>query len=81
MNHEKIAQMRAKGNKQTYAQVVVDFLTQKADPNQVIITAGGNLIKYAGDLTTRTTDLTTAKIIWNSVIITEGVKIFGFRYW
>ena len=52
MNHDKIAQMRAKGKKQTYPQVVVDLLTQKADPNRVRITAGGNLIKFAGDLTT-----------------------------
>ena len=39
MNHDKIAQMRAKGKKPTYAQVVVDFCPQKADPNQVRITA------------------------------------------
>ena len=63
MNHDKIAQMCAKGKKPTYTQVVVDFCPQKANPNQVRITAGGNLIKYVGDLTTRTTDLTTAKML------------------
>ena len=38
------------------------------------ITAGGNLIKYPGELTTRTADLTTTKIVWNSVKKTEGAK-------
>ena len=38
----------------TYARIVVDFRPQKKDPNRVQITAGGNLIKYPGELTTRT---------------------------
>ena len=69
--------MRAKGKKSTYARVVVDFCPQKEDPNRVRITAGGNLIKYAGELTTRTLDLTTAKMLWNSVISTDGEKFMG----
>ena len=32
----------------TYANIVVDNRPQKAYPNRVIITAGGNLIKYIG---------------------------------
>ena len=36
--------------------------------------AGANLIQYPGELTTRTTDLTTLKILWNSVISTEGAR-------
>ena len=40
------------------------------------MTAGGNLIRYAGELTTRTADLTTAKIIWNSVLSTPGATYF-----
>ncbi|KAL7549119.1 hypothetical protein ACHAWF_015108 [Thalassiosira exigua] len=42
------------------------------------MTAGGNLIKYAGKLTTRTADITTAKIIWNSVLSTPGAKYACF---
>ena len=45
----------------TYARIVVDFCPQKKDPNRVLITAGGNRIKYPGELTTRTADLTTLK--------------------
>ena len=38
----------------TYARLVVDFRPPKDDPNRVRITAGGKLIKYPGELTTRT---------------------------
>ena len=41
------------------------------------ITEGGNLIEYPGELTTRTADLTTSKILWNSVLSTEGAKFMG----
>ena len=77
MTHDQIAQMWAKGKKPTYARVVVDFFPQKEDPNRVRITAGGNLIKYSGELTTRTADLTTAKMLCNIVIRTDGAKFMG----
>ena len=47
----------------TYARIVVDYRPQKEDPNRVRITAGGNLIDYPYELTTRTADLTTTKIM------------------
>jgi len=58
----------------TYARVVVDFHLQKADPHRICITSGGNLINYPGELMTRTADLTTSKLMWNSVLSTEGAK-------
>ncbi|KAL7528763.1 hypothetical protein ACHAXR_002616 [Thalassiosira sp. AJA248-18] len=58
----------------TYARIVVDYRPQKKDPNRVRITAGGNLIDYPGELTTRTADLTTSKILWNSTISTLGAR-------
>jgi hypothetical protein len=61
----------------TYVRIVVDFRPQKKDPNRVRITAGGNLIEYPGELTTRTADLTTSKILWNSVLSTEGATFMG----
>ena len=48
--------------------------TAKTDPNRVRITLGGNLIDYPYKLTTRTYDLTTSKLMWNSVISTPGAK-------
>ena len=58
----------------TYARIVVDYRPQKNDPNRVRITVGGNLITYPGELTTRTADITTSKIMWNSVISTPGAR-------
>ena len=58
----------------TYARVVVEFRLQKIDPHRIRITAGGNLINYPGKLTTRTANLTTSKLMWNSVLSNEGAK-------
>ena len=55
----------------TYARVVVDFRPQKEDPNCVRNTAGGNLIRYPDELTTRTADLMVSKIPLNSVLSTD----------
>ena len=73
INHEEIKCIPG-DRTVTYACIVVDFRPQKTDPNRVRITVGGNLIDHPYDLTTRTADLTTSKVIWNSVIITPGAK-------
>jgi hypothetical protein len=54
--------------------VVVDHHPQKEDPNCIRITAGGNLINYHGKLTTRTADITAAKLHWNSMLTTPNAK-------
>ena len=59
----------------TYARITVDYRPQKSDPNRVIITTGGNLIDCPFELTTRTADITTTKILWNSVLSTESVLL------
>ena len=41
------------------------------------ITVGGNLIDYPSELTTRTADMVSAKIMWNSVGSTPGAKFAG----
>ena len=58
----------------TYACIVVDYHKQKYDPNRVRVTAGGNLIDYPYELTTRTADLTTTTILWNSVLSTQEAR-------
>ena len=58
----------------TYTRIVVDFRPQKDDPNRVQITAGGHLIVYPDELTTRTVDLLTTQILWNSVISTKDAR-------
>ena len=73
MRHDKI-KIIPKDRTITYARVVVDFRPQKADPHRIRITAGGNLINYPGELSTQTADLTTSKLMWNSVLSTKGAK-------
>jgi hypothetical protein len=73
MTYDEI-QALPKNQTVTYASVVVDFFPQKADPHRIRITAGGNLINYPGELSTRTADLTTSKFIWNSILSTAGAK-------
>jgi hypothetical protein len=57
-----------KGCTATYIHIIVDVHPQKAEPNQV--TVGGNLI---GKVNTPT-NMTTAKLVFNSVLPTPQVK-------
>ena len=52
----------------TYTRIVVDYRPQKSDPNCVPLMVGGNILNVTGDLITTTADLTTYKILWNSVL-------------
>jgi hypothetical protein len=73
MTHEEIEKI-PKTQTVTCARVVVDFRPQKAAPHQIRITAEGNLITYPGKLSTRTANLTTSKLMWNSVHSTKGAQ-------
>jgi hypothetical protein len=55
----------------TYTRLVIDHHPQKEDPNRVRITVGGNLIDYPFELTTRTANMVSSEILWNSVISTK----------
>jgi hypothetical protein len=61
----------------TYARTVIDHRPQKEDPNRVRITVGGNLIGYLFELTKRTADMVSSKILWNSVISTKDAHFAG----
>jgi hypothetical protein len=74
MTHTEIGKAYAQKQMYTFAKIVLDFCTQKEDPHHIQITAGGNLIKYKGDVSTQTVDLGTVKLLWNSVISTEGAQ-------
>ena len=73
LDHNEIANI-PKHKTVTYAQIVVDYRSQKEDPNRVRITVGGNLISYPHELTTRTADLTTFKTLANSTISMPGAQ-------
>ena len=75
MNHIKITLIP--GDRVfTYAGIVVDHRPQKEDPNHIRMVAGKNLIKgcYPRELTTRTANLITSKLHWNSVLSTQRAK-------
>jgi hypothetical protein len=74
MTHEEIDIAIAAGHKWTYARIVVDHRPQKDNPNRIRIPVGGNLITYKGSTSTRTADLTTSKLLWNSVLSTNDAK-------
>jgi hypothetical protein len=48
-----------KGNIVTYGRFVVDIHPNKNETHRVSLTLGGNLVQYAGDVSTRSADLTT----------------------
>jgi hypothetical protein len=63
-----------KGRKVTYGRIVVDYRPHKADPNRARLTVGGDRIEYPYDVSTPTADLITSKLLFNSVISTEGSR-------
>ena len=65
-----------KGRKATYLRVVADYQPHKEDPNRIRWTVGGNQVDYPWDKSTPTADMTTAKILFNSVISTKDAR-FG----
>ena len=63
----------------TYEKIVADYRSKKIDPDCVRITAGGNLLKYPGELSTKVAYLTTSKMLWNSVLSTNKAKFMGIK--
>jgi hypothetical protein len=78
MTHNEI-KLIPKTQTLTYARVVVDFRPQKEYPHRICITAGRNLIHYPGELSTQTADLTTSKLMWNSVLSMEGTCVLTLK--
>ena len=63
-----------KGEAVTYGRIVCMFRPQKDEPNRTRLTVGGNLLVALYDISTPTADLTTAKLLFNSVISTPGAR-------
>jgi hypothetical protein len=64
-----------KGRKATYLRVVSALRPKKSNPRCVRWTVGGDCVDYPGVVTTQTADLTTAKILFNSVLSTKNAKM------
>ena len=63
-----------KTKKVTYPKIVCDIRLNKSETHRTRITVGGNLLDYAGTLTTPTSIITTAKCLFNSVVSTPAAK-------
>ena len=68
-----------KHKKPTYIRVVCANRPEKPNPKRVRWTAGGDRIEYHGNVTCPTADLTTAKLMFNSVLSTPGAKFMGIN--
>ena len=62
----------------TYLRIVSTDRPQKAQPRRVRWTCGGDRINYPHDVSTKTADITTAKILFNSTVSTPGAKFCCF---
>jgi hypothetical protein len=63
-----------KGRKATYLRVVAALRPEKANPRRVRWTVGGDRIDYPDDVSTKTADLTTAKLLINSTLSTPNAR-------
>lgn len=62
------------GRKATYLRVVSAVRPEKANPYRVRWTVGGDKVEYPFDVSTKTADLTTAKLLVNSVVSTPNAR-------
>ncbi len=62
------------GQKPTYLRIVAADRPNKERTKRIQFTVGGDCIEYPGEVSTKTAQLTTAKILLNSVISTEGAR-------
>ena len=66
-----------RGRKAAYLRVVSAFRPEKAKPYRIRWTVGGDKIDYPFEVSTKTADLTTAKLLFNSVLSTPEARFFG----
>jgi hypothetical protein len=64
-----------KSKKVTYARYTVAYRPEKDEPYRTRITAGGDQLDYAGEVSTQVSTMETFKILVNSVISTPGAKM------
>ena len=61
-----------KGRKVTYGRIVCTHCPPKSEPDRSRLTTGGDRLDFPGETSTPTADLTTIKLLWNSVLSTPG---------
>lgn len=66
------------GRRATYLRIVAEIKPHKEETRRIRFTVGGNQITFPGKVSTPTADLTTAKLLFNSIISTFGAKFAAF---
>jgi hypothetical protein len=66
------------GRHATYACFLATERPHKAETKRVRLTVGGNLVHYPDKVSTPTADLSTVKLLLNSVISTPGARFITF---
>ena len=61
-------------NTVTYAIFVCDYRPQKEEKEQTRITVGGDRLEYQREVSTKTSGLTTIKLLLNGVISSAGAR-------
>ena len=62
------------GIKFAYSRIVCNIRPQKKETHRVWLTLGGDKLTYNVPVSTPISDLTTAKLHWNSVLYIPGFK-------
>ena len=65
---EKTAVTADRWRYMTYGKIVVDYRPENTDPCRTRLKVGGGRVNYQGDCGTTTVDLTTVKLLLNSII-------------
>ncbi|GKY90853.1 hypothetical protein MPSEU_000058100 [Mayamaea pseudoterrestris] len=61
-----------KHKKVTYLRIVSAWRSEKENPRRVLFTVGGDRLDYAGDVSTKSADLATVKLLLNKVVSSPG---------
>jgi hypothetical protein len=59
----------------TYGKIVCDYKPHKKEKELVRLTIGGDRLDYSGDVATSTADITTFKILINSILYTKDAMM------
>ena len=65
------------GRAVTYGNMVCDIRPQKTETHRVILTVGGDWVEFPSDVSTSTSDLTTAKCLINSFYPNQTLRDYG----
>ena len=63
-----------KYKKVTYGKIVCEMKPEKEEKERTILTVGGKLLDFTGNISAPTASVTTAKCVFKSVVSTPGYR-------